>query len=420
MHAHNLPLYTPPMNIGDGMSISEFVSRRNQVLTRLGSSAAIVYAGDGPPSLHGIWQPDWNFYYLTGIRDEPGAAVLFDPKSEDPTRRCILFLKPRNPETEAWDGYRDAITTSLKKSTGFDTIMRTTMIPRMLTAAARKRKSLACLHPFSVYDAPVSPDLATFRKVSERCLGISIQDQTNMLPSMRAIKSREEQSIMESACIATAAGYAAVAKFIKPGVNEAQVQKTLEDGFRSGGGTGTGYNSIVGSGLNSTVLHYNANNGPVRDGDLLLIDAAARVDGYTADVTRTFPVSGKFTPEQRRVYDIVLAALDAGIKAAKPGIHMHQVEAAARKVIEKAGYGDYFIHGIGHQLGIEVHDSTPDGPLKPGMIVTVEPGIYLPEKKLGIRIEDDILITKSGAKNMTSMIPRKAADIEAMMRRPKR
>lgn len=408
------------MNIGDGMSVSEFVARRNTVLERLGSSVAIVYAGDGPPSLHGTWEPDWNFYYLAGIRDEPGAAVLFDPRSEDPARRCILFLKPRNPETEAWDGYRDAITTSLKAATGFQTIMRTTAIPRMLTAAARKRKSLACLHPFSVYDSPVSPDLAAFRKVAERCLGVSIQDQTNLLPSMRAIKSRAELGTMENACVATAAGYAAVAKFIKPGVNESQVQKVLEDGFRSGGGAGTGYNSIVGSGLNSTVLHYNANNGPVRDGDLLLIDAAARVDGYTADVTRTFPASGRFTAEQRKIYEVVLASLDAGIRAARPGVHMHQVEAAARKVIDKAGYGDFFIHGIGHQLGIEVHDSTPDGPLKPGMVVTIEPGIYMPEKKLGIRIEDDVLIMRTGAKNMTSMIPKRAADVEAMMGKAKR
>jgi Xaa-Pro aminopeptidase len=404
------------MQIGDGISITEFTSRRNAVLKALGRSAAVVFAGDGPPSLHGIWEPDWNFYYLTGIRDEPGAAVLFDPQSEDPKRRAILFLKPRNPEVEAWDGYRDPITTSLKDSTGFATIMRTTMLPRMLTAAARKRKSLACLHPFAVYDAPVSPDLVTFRKLAERCLGVSIHDQTNLLPSMRAVKSRAELAVMEDAYHATAAGYAAVARFIKPGVKEKDVQRILESGFREGGGTGTGYNSIVGAGLNSTVLHYNANNGTAHDGDVLLIDAAARVNGYTADVTRTFPVSGRFTGEQRKVYEIVLAALEAGIRAVRPGTHVHQVEAAARKVIEKAGCGDAFIHGIGHQLGIEVHDSTPDGPLRPGMIVTVEPGIYLPDKKLGIRLEDDILVTRNGPKNLTAMIPKRPDDVEASMR----
>jgi Xaa-Pro aminopeptidase len=410
------------MIIGDGISVSEFVSRRNAVLDRLGRSAGIVFSGDGPPSLHGIWQPDWNFYYLTGIRDEPGAAVLFDPRSEDPKRRTVLFLKPRNPEMEAWDGFRDAITAELKAKTGFETILRTTYLPRFLTGVARKRKVLSCLHPFSVYEAPVSPDLAAFRKVAERCIGISIQDQTDLIPSFRAIKSRAEIAVMERAIAATASGYRAVAKAIKPGVNERQVQKALEEGFHEGGGTGTGYNSIVGAGVNSTVLHYNANNARLEAGELLLIDAAARVDGYTADVTRTFPISGKFSREQREVYDIVLAALEASIRAVRPGAHMHQVEAASRKVIEKAGYGDAFIHGIGHQLGIEVHDATPDGPLKPGMVITIEPGIYLQDKKLGVRIEDDILVTRTGAKNLTAMIPKRATDIEAMMRggRPRR
>jgi Xaa-Pro aminopeptidase len=408
------------MNIGDGINVSEFVSRRSAVLKSLGSSVGLVLAGDGPPSLQGIWLPDWNFYYLTGIRDEPGAAVLLDPRSEDPKRRCVLFLKPRNPELEAWDGYRDAITSGLKASTGFDTIMRTTNLPRMLTSAARKRKSLACLHPFAVYDSPVTPDLVAFRKVAERCIGVSIQDQTNLISAMRAIKSRTEVAVMEKAAAATASGYAAVARAIKPGVNESEVQRSLEDGFRAGGGTGTGYNSIVGAGLNSTVLHYNANNARLADGDLLLIDAAARVDGYTADVTRTFPVGGRFSAEQRKIYDIVLAALEAGIRAVKPGVHMHQVEAASRRVIEKAGFGDAFIHGIGHQLGIEVHDSTPDGPLKAGMVITIEPGIYLQDRKIGVRIEDDILVTRTGSKNLTASIPKRAVEVEAMMRGGKR
>lgn len=408
------------MNIGDGMNVSEFVARRKAVLERLGSSVAVVFAGDGPPSLHGVWQPDWNFYYLTGIRDEAGAAVLFDPKSEDPKRRCVLFLKPRNPELEAWDGYRDAITDGLKKQTGFETIVRTTYLPRFLTAAGRKRKSFACLHPFAVYEAPVSGDLAVFRKVAERCLGVSIKDETNMLPSMRAIKSRAELAVMEKAAAATAKGYEALAKAIRPGLSESEAQRVLEEGFRAGGGTGTGYNSIVGAGVNSTVLHYNANNQTMKDGDLLLIDAAARVGGYTADVTRTFPVNGKFTREQREVYEVVLAALEAGIKAVRPGVHLHEVEEASRRVIEKAGFGDAFIHGIGHQLGIEVHDSTPDGPLKAGMVVTIEPGVYLPEKKIGVRIEDDVVVTAKGAKNMTAMIPKKAAEVEIMMRGGKR
>ncbi|MFN0133320.1 MAG: aminopeptidase P N-terminal domain-containing protein [Phycisphaerales bacterium] len=408
------------MRIGDGISVREFVARRDRVLKALNGAIGVVFAGDGPPALSGFWEPDWNFYYLTGIRDEPGAAVLFDPRAEDPLRRCVLFLKPLNPEIEAWDGYRDRISTALKQESGFDSVMRTYALPRTLTTIARRRGTLACLHPFAVYDAPITLDLAVFRKVAERCIGVAIKDFTNLLPSMRAVKSAREVREVERAAGATAAGYAAAARMIRPGVAERDVQRAVEDGFRAGGASGTGYNSIVGAGLNSTVLHYMANNATAQAGEVILIDAGARVGGYTADVTRTLPVSGKFTAEQREVYEVVLAALEAGIRAVRPGVHMSAVDAAARKVIDRAGFGDQFIHGIGHQLGIEVHDSTPDGPLKAGMIVTIEPGIYIPEKRLGIRIEDDILVTPRGSRNLTAAIPKTVRAVEAMMRSAQR
>lgn len=407
------PSYSRHMIIGEGIDIKELQARRQQVLTQLKGAVAVVFSGDGAPPLSGRWEPDWNFYYLTGIRDEPGAAVLFDPKSEDPKRQCILFLRPLNPELEEWDGYRDRVSESLRKQTGFQSIMRTYHLPRWLTGIARKRGRLACLHPFSTYDAPVSPDLATFRKVAERAVGIQVEDQTPMLRSMRSIKSKGEIQVMQRAAEASAAGYKAAAAAIAPGVPERAVQLALEAGFIGAGAVGTGYNSIVGSGLNSTVLHYSINTGVLEDGDLLLIDAGARVGGYTADVTRTFPISGRFTRDQRDVYETVLQALEAGIKAAKVGAQMSDVDAAARRVIEKAGHGDAFIHGIGHHLGIEVHDVQPDGPLKAGNIITIEPGIYLPDRKIGVRIEDDILITPRGPRNLTEMIPKRPEDVEA-------
>jgi Xaa-Pro aminopeptidase len=405
------------MIIGDGIEVSEFVARRDAVLDRLDGAIGLVFAGEQHSTIHGPWSPDPNFYYLTGIRDEPGAAVLLDPRAEDPRRRAILFLKPLNPEIEEWDGYRDRVSQSLRERTGFASVMRSYQLPRWLTTISRKRARLACLHAFAIYDAPVTPDLATFRRVSERSVGLQILDRTNLLPSMRAVKSRSELAVMRSAVDATAAGYQAAARAIRPGVNERDVQRALELGFTDAGARGTGYNSIVGAGLNSTVLHYNTNNQTLRDGDVLLIDAAARVGGYTADVTRTFPINGRFTREQREIYEIVLGALEAATRAVRPGVQMHQVEMVARRIIDKAGYGDAFMHGIGHQLGIEVHDANPDGPLKPGMIVTIEPGIYLPDRKLGIRIEDDILVTPRGRENLTAAIPRRASDIEDMMRR---
>lgn len=401
------------MLIADHTPLAEFRARRERVAQALGDAVALVFAGEH--SGHGDYEPDAHFLYLTGLTGEPGAAVLFDPKAEDPKRRIALFLKPLNPELERWDGYRDQITEDAKARTGFDSIFRTNAIPRMLTQSARKRGRLACLHAFAVYDAPVSPDLAVFRKVAERVPGVRIEDHTNLLPRLRAIKSDAELASLEQAVKATAAGYRAAAAAIKPGLNERDLQRTLERAFLDAGATGTGYGSIVGGGIASTVLHYRANNQPLAAGEVVLIDAGARVAGYTADVTRTFPVSGRFTPEQARVYQVVLDALHAATRAARPGVHIHELDAAAREVIARAGYADAYIHGIGHQLGLEVHDATPDGPLEPGMVITIEPGVYLPEQRLGVRIEDDVLITPTGHRVLTAAIPKEIAEVEAMM-----
>lgn len=399
------------------ISLQEYVARRERVFKALKGAAAVVFAGEETPSLLCKWKTNRLFWYLTGIPNESGAAVLFDPSAENPKHRIVLFLRALNPEVERWDGYREEISPKFREQLGFTAIFRNASLPAFLTGAARRTKKLACLHPFSVYPAAVSPDLEAFRKVAERVPGVEIQDRSQLLYAMRAIKSKAELDLMKRAVDATAAGFDAAMKMIEPGVNEARIERTLEDTFRANGGTGLAYNSIVGAGVNGTVLHYNANNAVVGKNDLIVIDAAAEHEGYCADVTRTFPASGKFTAEQRDVYEIVLAAELAGIKAARAGAHMMDVDKASRDVIEKAGYGHAFIHGIGHQLGIDVHDVTPDGRLKPGMVVTVEPGIYLPEKKFGVRIEDDILITAQGNANLTSMIPKTVKAVEAAMAR---
>jgi len=391
----------------------EFHQRRQLCLTKLDGAVGLVLAGDGAPPLSGHWKPDAHFAYLTGITDEPGAAVLFDPKNPDPSRRCILFLKPRNPETEAWDGYRDPLTAALRARTGFDAVLRTTLLPRFVSAAARQRKRLACLHPLAVYEAPVSPDYAIFKKVAERTPGLAIEDQTDLIPRLRSLKSPAEVDLLKQAVRATAAGYARVRAEIRPGVAERHIQRTLENAWAEAGGTGIGYNPIVGSGLRSTVLHYNANSGSLAEGDMLLIDAACSVHGYCADVTRTFPVSGRFTPRQREIYALVLRALRAATAAVRAGVFVHEVDEAARAVFREAGLEDFYIHGIGHQLGLEVHDATPDGPLQAGMVITVEPGLYLPEERIGVRLEDDILVTNTGSENLTASIAIELADIEA-------
>ncbi len=396
----------------------EYAQRRQRLLDALGGAVGLVFSGDpvGHSGIQSRWRADATFVYLTGLEDESGAAVLFDPTAEDPRRRVSLFLRPLDTEADRWEGERDLIGGPLREKTGFETIMRTNALPRMLGVAARRAKKLACLHPFSPYTAEVSRDLATFRKAAERTPGCIIEDRTQLPAQMRAVKSQSEVALLRRAGEATAAGYADAFKVIRPGVPEAEVQRVLEAGYARAGGRWSAYMPIVGSGRNGTILHYKDNRDVCRDGELLVIDSGCDFAGYACDITRTFPVSGKFTDEQRHVYQTVLDAQKAAIAAIKPGVHLWQVDQAARDVITAAGFGDAFIHSIGHQLGLEVHDITPDGPLVPGMVVTIEPGIYLSEKNLGVRIEDDILVTPNGSENLTPQVPKEVDEIEKALR----
>ena len=391
---------------------SEHMRRRARVLGALKGAAAVVFAGGATRPLLGTWLADANFRYLTGLEDEPEAAVFFDPSAEDERRRIVLFLKPLDREAERWDGYREELGSSLRARTGFRTVMRTPSLPALLTDAARRAKRLACLHPCAVYDAAVSPDLAVYRKVAERVPGVAIEDRTELLKDLRARKSPAELALMRRAIAATAEGYRAVFGMLRPGVSELEIRQALETAYHRHGVERLAFNTIVGAGLNGTVLHYAANKAVVEAGDLVVIDSGASFGGYCADVTRTLPVSGRFTKEQRRFYEIVLAAQRAAIAAARPGVHMWRVDEAARAVIEKAGCGDAFIHGVGHQLGLATHDATPGGPLVPGMVVTIEPGIYFPDRGLGIRIEDDVLIGRAGNQILNSTIPKSIKNIK--------
>jgi Xaa-Pro aminopeptidase len=396
----------------DTISAEEFAARRARVLEALDGAAAVVFAGEGHAPLLGRWRPDRHFLYLTGIENESGAALLFDPSAPDPDRRITLFLRPLNPEADMWDGLRAPLSAALKQQYGIKTVVRTGGLPGALTVAARRTKKLACLHPFAVYPGAVGPDLAAFRQVSERVLGVTIIDKTDLLPSLRSVKSVEELALMRRAVAATVAGYAAARPLIRPGGSEREVADALGDAYRAHGGEHA-YNPIVGGGVNAAVLHYMDNRLPLKDGELLLIDSGAAVGGYAADVTRTYPINGRFTPEQRGLYEAVLDAEIAAIEAVKPGVPMWEVDRAARAVLEKAGYPDGYPYGVGHGLGLDVHDALPfDGILQPGMVVTIEPGLYFPDRGIGIRIEDDILVTETGYENLTAAIPKSVADVE--------
>jgi Xaa-Pro aminopeptidase len=396
------------------INLKEYQNRRTRLAKSLGDAVALVFAGE--TIIDGRFKPDDHFVYLTGIKNEPGAVLMFDKHHENADRRIILFLKPINPEADQWDGFRPGVGSALREKTGIKTILRTPHLPSTVTTALRKSKRAACLHALAVYPAAVSADLNVFQQVAQRVPGVRVEDQSHLLTSQRAVKSEAELRLIQHAAHITEQAYLQALPHVRAGMNESRLQLALETVYKQHGGD-VAYGSIVGGGFNGTVLHYVNNNQPLNDGDLIVIDSAASFGGYASDITRTIPVNGIFSDEQKEIYNVVLAAQLAAIKACKPGVPMYAVDAAARKVIERAGYGDAFVHSIGHPLGLAVHDVVPDHALVENMVITIEPGIYLPDRRLGVRIEDDILITKTGHRVLTPNVPKTVKDIEALMRR---
>ncbi|MEE2912606.1 MAG: Xaa-Pro peptidase family protein [Planctomycetota bacterium] len=396
--------------------LKEYANRRSNVSKALKDAAGLVFAGDRSASHDESWKPHAHFSYLTGIADEAGAVLLLDPSHPINARREILFLLPRDPEMEKWEGLRKPIASALRKETGIETILRSRSLPFVLTDVAKHCKQFATLMPTALTSHPVSEDLKIWRETADRNPGCEIYDKSDVIPSFRKVKSTAELSIIQEAVNITASGFANAMAFVQDGVNEFKVQATLEHGYAMAGGRGAAFPTIVGGGINSTVLHYGSNDQDLANGDLVCIDSGASHNGYGADISRTIPVSGTFSNRQKEIYEIVLQAQEAAIAAVKPGITFAELDAIARSIIVKAGFGDFFIHGIGHHLGLETHDDCgPDGPLVKGSVITIEPGIYLPDEAIGIRIEDDILVTAKGRKNLSVAIPKTIEEIQQAM-----
>ncbi len=402
-------------NPDPSIPLSEYAARRKKLLGQLKKSVGVVFAGELADPLHDDFHVTPHFEYLTGVTDEPGAILILDPGNPVENQREILVLRPLDPEIEKWDGLRMEVSKALRDTTGFRVILRYDRYPRALLDAIKRAKSVACLHPLANHAQPVTPDLALFKEYAARVPGLTIEDHTEAVAKLRSVKSKHEVAMIQRAIDITAQGFEAIMTGIRPGLTEFDGQEMLEHGYRTNGSRGPAFGSIVGAGVNSTVLHYRANDQPIEDGDFICIDSGARWGGYGADITRSIPANGKFTKRQREIYNIVLKANEAAIKAVKPGVRMAAVDAVARAIITKAGYGDHFMHGIGHHLGLETHDVTPEGPLKVGNVVTIEPGIYVADEKIGVRIEDDILVTRDGRKNLSAKIPKKADAIEKIM-----
>jgi Xaa-Pro aminopeptidase len=405
----------------------EYQARREKLRAQL----------DGPLVLFGyssrqeggevtVFFQDENFYYLTGY-DEPDAALLLIPdtpsgkKVEGPSE--ILYLPPRDPRRAKWEGPKLGPEDSgAAEKTGFQAVKPYANLRGDLVTLSKSYPNFYTPLP----SRPESgyPHLASSSAwVRDALPGANVQDVTAALTAMRMVKSAGELELLQKAVDVSVDAQLAAMKMMRPGLYEYQVAARMKEIHEWGGCSREAYAPIVGAGFYSTVLHYDALNNEIKDGDVVVLDVAGEYGGYAADITRTLPANGKFTPRQREIYEIVLDAQNAALAATRAGVPPRELDQIARNYINSHGkdlhgnpLGQYFIHGLGHGLGLNVHDPTDyTRPLQAGMVITNEPGIYIPEENLGVRIEDDVLITKDGNELLTRRLPRSADEIEKIM-----
>src|SRR5881398_2400252 len=355
------------------------------------------------------------FFYLTELETQDAWLVIVAGSDAAGT---VLFLPPRTPAQERWTGLRLGPDTTAARLSGIGRVLPTDSLDRMLAALFRASGPIYAPLDVTTRDEPRLKELVFS--------GRDVRNLRPLVDSMRLVKDGDEIARMRKAIDISAAGHVAAMQAARPGVWEYELEAVLEAAFRRNGADRLGYPSIVGSGPNSTTLHYDVNRRQTRDGDLVVVDAGAEWGQYTADVTRTFPVNGKFTPRQKAIYDLVLATQQTAFDSTRPGATVAQLNRIAREYM-RAHSGAlcgaetcdaYFIHGLSHWLGMDVHDvGDYSTPLKPGVVLTIEPGIYLTQENLGVRIEDDVLVTATGAEWLSAKAPRTTAEIERLMGR---
>lgn len=391
------------------LAASVYKARRERVIVELGGCAAVLEAQGKPEGIVEEFHQDGDFFWLTGL-NEADAWLEFSPKAKNVKVR--LWLRSRDPEAERWTGPRDPISPALLEKWGVDQVSRGK--PQLVRSAALSG-CVAILAPLGGAKDDRA-DVALSRQAASAA-GVNVVYKRTLLEKLRAAHTPDEIALMDRAVALTRLGHEAAARHTGAGVSEKFVQAQLEHAFFANGATGLSYGSIVGSGENGAVLHWGKNDRILRAGDLVVIDAAAEYGRYACDVTRTYPVSGKFTEEQAKVYRAVYQAQEDIFAAIKPGASMTDLQRAAESSLRKAGLLDKFIHGFGHFVGLEVHDvGDYEAALPVGAVITVEPGAYLPEKGFGVRIEDMVEITPSGYRLMTQDFPRKLEDVEAWVK----
>jgi Xaa-Pro aminopeptidase len=389
------------------------------------------------------YHQDPDFYYLTGLTEPNSMLILFkEPQKLNDTAIAdeIIFVQDRDATRESWTGKRLG-TAGVRTALGFEQVMINKQFADQKIDFARFHKVYHKEFMDDVRDDPRDKgDLYSlirhFRSKTEYSRkNVDAFNLQGWMATLRELKQPEELVLMRKAINITCLAHAELARALEPGMKEYQSQAVVEYLFKNLGSEYVGYPTIAGGGENSCILHYETNRKKLEGKDLLVLDAGAEYHGYTADVTRTLPVDGKFSEEERIIYDIVLQAQEAGIKACKAGSEFRASHKAANAVIQKRlkelGIIDnandvlkYFFHGTSHYLGLDVHDAGTYGKLTPGSIITVEPGIYIPAGSdcdpkwwnIGVRIEDDVLITSGDPEVLSSALPKKADEIEALMK----
>src|SRR5213594_877271 len=409
--------------MGRPVDTAATAARRRALMLRIGHGTVLIPAAhERDLEKEYVQDNDFRqnntFFYFTELETQD-AWLMLTARGPD-SLETVLFLPPRNPSQERWTGLRLGPDSLAARLSGIPTVLPTDSLERELRAVRFRVRG-----PIYV---PLDLTTRDERRVIDLVFsGQDVRNLRQLADSLREVKDADELARLRRAIDISVAGHVAAMQAARPGMYEYEIEAVLEAGFRKNGADRVGYPSIVGSGPNSTTLHYDVNRRQTRDGDLVVMDAGAEWGQYTADVTRTFPVNGRFTGRQKAIYDLVLATQRAAFDSVRPGVTLRDLDRIARTYMrDHSGTlcGDrtcdtYFIHGLGHHLGMDVHDVNVPGRqrLEPGMVFTIEPGIYLPQESLGVRIEDDVLVTAAGAEWLSGKAPRTTDEIERLMRR---
>src|SRR5215216_6633106 len=420
-----------------GQPKSEYRARRQKLMERAKDGIVIVIgAREDEFGEVGRFRQKNYFMYLTGVQT-PGAYMMLVPAglAASGAAQEIVFIPPRNLIQERWTGPQTGPGREAEAAFGVQEVADASRfddrLREMFSSPAFKAGSASGKRAAKIYTviprgstADIERESRFVEMIRQAAPGVQVSDLTPLVDEMRKIKSPAEIEVLQKAIDITGEAHRDAARTIRPGVYEYEAQAALESAFTRNGAERPGFPSIVGSGVYSTILHYNENRKKIEAGDLVVVDIGAEYSYYTADITRTYPASGKFTPRQREIYQLVLDAQRAAEKAFKPGqttlaeLHRTAVETIkASPLRDKAGktLERYFIHGLGHWLGMDVHDVGNYSNLPAGSVFTIEPGIYIPEEQLGVRIEDDYLVTETGLVKLSRKIPSGPDEIERLM-----